>query len=52
MAKGHVGGTLLMPAADETNAVAGAVHGIEKVIQLPARQSIDGVHAMGEHLGQ
>ena len=52
MAESHVGGALLVAAADEADAVAGPVHRIEKMIELPAGQPIDGVHAVGQELGQ
>ena len=44
MTEGHVGGALLVAAADEADAVAGPVHRVEKMIELPAGQAIDGVH--------
>ena len=48
----HVRRPLLVPAADVANAVAGALHRIEEVIELPAGQTVDGIDPIGQKLGQ
>ena len=49
VAKRHICGTLLVAGADQANPGAGAVDRIEEVIQLPAGQTEDGIHAVGRH---